>query len=255
MTMEPSGNDFSSCCQMLSNARTAFPGWNLPGRRPSLRLFPVSLGRAFATLLTWTATTNGHLKVNRNPELDSEFVNADRWTHEANLLREILLECELTEELKWRQPCYVHAGKNICIIQRMTGFLALMFFKGALLKDPDGVLEAQGPNSRSGYRICFASTADVDRKAKSIRACVRDAIAVEKSGRKVKASTQVEYPEELLVRFRDDPDFKVAFEQLTPGRKRGYVFHFASAKQPATRFARIERCRPKILAGKGHLER
>ena len=195
------------------------------------------------------------LKMNRNPELDSEFVNADRWGHEASLLREILLDCELTEELKWRKPCYVHEGKNICIIQRMKGFLALMFFKGALLTDPDGVLEAQGPNSRSGYRMCFTSTAEVDRKARSIKACVRDAIEVEKSGKKVMASTQVEHPEELLEKFRDDPDFRDAFEQLTPGRQRGYVLHFTSAKQSETRFARIERCRPKIFAGKGYLER
>ncbi|WP_419941316.1 DUF1801 domain-containing protein [Candidatus Palauibacter sp.] len=117
-----------------------------------------------------------------NPEVDKAFSNAMRWRQEADQLREILLECGLTEELKWGNPCYAHDGRNICIIQRMKNFLALMFFKGALLRDPNGVLERQGPNSRAGFRMRFTGVQDVARKAKSIRAYTREAIEVEQAG-------------------------------------------------------------------------
>lgn len=187
----------------------------------------------------------------RNPDVDTSFRNAKLWLEEADNLREILLRCGLTEDLKWGKPCYAFDGKNICIIQRMKDFLALMFFKGALLKDPDGVLEAQGPNSRVGYRIRFISVQDVANKAKSVKACVREAIEVEKAGLKVEKRTDLECPEELIARFDEDPDFKAAFDDLTPGRRRGYVLHFSAAKQSKTRSARIEKYRSKILSGKG----
>jgi uncharacterized protein YdeI (YjbR/CyaY-like superfamily) len=116
----------------------------------------------------------------RNPKVDKSFSNATRLRQEAEKLREVLLECGLTEELKWGKPCYTYNGKNICIIQRMKDFLALLFFKGALLKDPDDVLEVQGPNSRAGYRIRFSSAQDVTRMAKSIKAYTREAIELEK---------------------------------------------------------------------------
>ena len=166
------------------------------------------------------------------------------------------MECGLTEEFKWRKPCYAHGGRNICIIQPMKDFLALMFFKGALLKDPDGLLERQGPNSRAGFRMRFTSVRDVARTARSIKACVRDAIEVEKAGLKVEMkSTDIEYPRELTDRLHEDPEFRAAFEGLTPGRRRFYAVHFSSAKQSKTRAARIERCRPKILDGKGFRDR
>ena len=186
-----------------------------------------------------------------NPEIDKLFSNAKRWRDEANKLREILLACGLTETRKWGQPCYTHDGKNICIIQRMNDFLALMFFKGGLLKDPDKVLAPQGPNSRSGYRICFTSVGEVTRLAGSIRKCVREAIAVEKAGLKIESAPEPDYPQELLDSFARDPKFRQAFSALTPGRQRGYVLHIGDAKKSSTRVARIEKHREKILAGKG----
>jgi uncharacterized protein YdeI (YjbR/CyaY-like superfamily) len=191
----------------------------------------------------------------KNPELNKSFSEARIWRQEANELREVLLKAGLSEELKWSKPCYTHDGKNICIVQRMNDFLALMFFKGALLKDPDGILEVQGPNSRAGYRIRFTSVKDVARMEKSINACIREAIEVEKAGLKVEKSKDMEYPEELVAMFDEDPELKIAFDKLTPGRKRGYVMHFADAKLSKTRVARIKRFRPNILKGKGFQER
>ncbi len=192
----------------------------------------------------------------RNPKVDESLPKSTRWRHETDALREILMECGLSEEFKWRKPCYAHAGKNICIIQPMKDFLALMFFKGALLKDPDGLLERQGPNSRAGFRMRFTSVQDVARTARSIRACVRDAIEVEKAGLKVEmTATDIEYPRELTDRLHEDPEFRAAFEGLTPGRRRFYAVHFSSAKHSKTRAARIKRCRPKILDGKGFHDR
>ena len=187
--------------------------------------------------------------------LDKLFSNARLWREEASELREVLLECGLTEELKWRSPCYTSGGKNICIIQRMKDFLALLFFKGALLQDPDGILEVQGAYSREGYRVRFTSVQDVDRLADSVRACVREAIAVEQAGLKVETPPDLEYPQELTDKLDEDPDLGAAFDALTPGRRRGYVLHVAAAKQSKTRTARVDRCRDKILAGKGLLER
>ncbi|MDE3001563.1 MAG: DUF1801 domain-containing protein [Gemmatimonadota bacterium] len=189
------------------------------------------------------------------PEVDEVFLNATRWLQEAEALRQILLDCDLTEALKWGKPCYAHDGKNICIIQSMKDFLALLFFKGALLKDPDGLLERQGPNSRSGFRMRFTSVQEVARMAKSIKAFVNEAIEVERAGLKVERATKFDYPEELLDRFVDDPDFKTAFDRLTPGRQRGYVLHFSGARLSKTRAARIERYRRKILDGKGFHDR
>ena len=192
-----------------------------------------------------------------NPEVDHCFRHAARWRAEARRLRRILLDCGLTEELKWRTPCYLHDGRNICIIQWMKDLLALLFFKGALLKDPDGVLERQGPNSRSGFRMRFTSVEDVRRMEGSVRASVREAIEVERAGLKVARAkaADLEYPEELVARFAEDPGFEAAFEGLTAGRRRGYVLHFSGAKQSNTQAARIERYRRKILAGKGFHDR
>ena len=188
-------------------------------------------------------------------KLDKVFSDAKLWREEADALRRILLACGLTEELKWRSPCYTAGGKNICVIQRMKDFLSLMFFKGALLRDPDGILEVQGPNSREGYRVRFTSVDDVARMADSVRACVREAIAVEQAGLKVETPPDLEYPQELIDKLDEDPDLGAAFDALTPGRRRGYVLHVAAAKQSKTRTARVDRCRDKILAGKGLLDR
>ncbi len=190
-----------------------------------------------------------------NPEVDRSLSASSRWREETAALREVLLECGLAEELKWRKPCYAHGGKNICIIQPMKDFLALLFFKGALLSDPDGLLERQGPNSRSGFRMRFTSAGDVRRVADSIRAYVREAIEVEGAGLKVDKAPELAYPDELTARFGADPDFRAAFERLTPGRRRFYLVHFSGAKRSTTRAARIERYREKILEGKGFHDR
>jgi uncharacterized protein YdeI (YjbR/CyaY-like superfamily) len=191
----------------------------------------------------------------KNSGLDRSFSDARLWRQEAYDLRQILLECGLTEELKWGKPCYSCDGKNICIIQRMKGFLALLFFKGALLKDPDDILEAQGPNSHNGYRMRFTGVQDVARVAKSLKAYIREAIEVEKTGLKMKQATDLEYPEELIAKFHEDPAFQSAFDKLTPGRKRGYILYFSDAKQSKTRVSRIDKYRPNILNGKGLQER
>ena len=190
-----------------------------------------------------------------NPKVDKSFSNAKLWRQEADKLREFLLECDVTEELKWGKPSYAHDGKNICIIQRMKDFLALLFFKGALLKDPDDVLEVQGPKSRAGFRMLFNSVEDVGRMARSIKANVREAIEVEIAGLRAEKATDLDYPEELIDKFGEDPDFKAAFDELTPGRQRGYVLHFSGAKQSKTRVARIEKYQRKILDGKGFHDR
>ena len=188
-------------------------------------------------------------------EVDKSFRSAKLWRAEADALRAALLDCGLAEELKWGKPCYSYDGKNIAIIQRMKDFLALMFFKGALLTDPDGVLERQGPNSRSGFRARFTSVKDVSRMKKSLKALVREAIDVEKKGLKVEKSNDLDMPAELVDAFDQDPDFKAAFDALTPGRRRGYVLHFSEAKQAKTRAARIEKYRDKIFEGKGFHDR
>ena len=192
--------------------------------------------------------------MNRKSTLEKSFDSARLWRQEANELRKILLSAGLTEELKWGKPCYAYDGKNICIIQRMNSFLVLLFFKGALLKDPDNVLEVQGANSRNGYRMRFTSVKDVAKMAKSVKAYVGEAIEVEKAGLKVEKASRLDYPEELVDKFAEDSELRAAFDKLTPGRKRGYALYFSDAKQSKTRVARIERCRSKILAGKGFQE-
>ena len=187
----------------------------------------------------------------RNPKVDKAFGNSQRWWQETDALREILLGCGLTEELKWSKPCYTYDGRNICIIQGMKDFLALLFFKGALLKDPDRILERQGLHSRAGFRMRFTSFRDVARMAKSIKAYAREAIEVEKAGLKVGKGTDIAYPDELIDKFGEDPVFKAAFDRLTTGRQRSYVLHFCGAKQSKTRTARIENYRRRILDGKG----
>ncbi|WP_300378140.1 YdeI family protein [Henriciella sp.] len=184
-------------------------------------------------------------------ELDRTFNDAERWHDEALALRDILLDCELTEVKKWGKPCYTQDGANIAIMQRMKGFLALLFVKGGLLKDPDGILAPQGPNSRAGYRAVFTSVEDVTRMADSLRGCVREAIEVQKKGLKVEPSKEIGLPDELVDAMDSDPDLASAFHALTPGRQRGYALHIANAKQSSTRIGRIEKNRAKILAGKG----
>lgn len=186
-----------------------------------------------------------------SPKVDAYIGRSLKWPEEMRTLRDVLLGCGLAEDLKWGKPCYVHDGRNIAIMQEMKAFLALMFFKGALLEDTAGVLRSQGPNSRSALRIEYTSVADVERGAEVLRGYVQQAIAVEDAGLEVAPAPEVELVAELADRLADDPALRAAFEGLTPGRRREYNLHIASAKQASTRAARVEKLAPQILAGKG----
>lgn len=186
-----------------------------------------------------------------NRSVDAFVSRQKVWRAEIENLRTILLDSGLDEELKWGKPCYVFEGKNIAIVQPFKEHCALMFFKGALLKDPQGLLRSQGENTQSALRLEFRSPGEVKKAV--IKSYIKQAIAVEKAGLKVefKAKRELEIPEELAQVFKKDKKLAKAFEALTPGRKRGYVMHFASAKQSATRLSRITKAAPKILAGLG----
>lgn len=190
-----------------------------------------------------------------NPKVDSYIARSKQWPDEMAELRSVLLDCGLTEELKWGKPCYAHEGRNIGIVQEMKDFLALMFFKGALLRDTAGVLEAQGPNSRSARRIRFTSVEDVRRLAGTVREYVEEAIAAEETGLTVGPPPELVLVEELQDRLDGDPALAAAFGALTPGRQREYNLHISAAKQAATRAARVEKHVQQILDGKGLRER
>lgn len=190
-----------------------------------------------------------------NPEVDAYLERSELWPRETAHLRPILLGCGLTEEIKWGKPCYSHEGKNIVILQEMKDMLSLMFFKGALLEDPDRVLQEQGPNSRLARRIEFTSVDDVARLASTLEAYVDEAIAVEEAGLEADPPPALVLAEELRGRLAEDPAFKAAFESLTPGRQREYNLYFSGAKQAATRQARIDRYTGKIMDGKGLRDR
>lgn len=190
-----------------------------------------------------------------NPKVDAYAARSTLWPAEVVALRGVLLGCGLDEELKWGKPCYAHGGANIAIIQEMKGFLALMFFKGALLSDPEGVLEEQGENSHSAKRITFRSVADVTSLSGTIAAYVAEAIAVEQSGAKVAPRPALVLVDALQGRIDSDPAFRAAFESLTPGRQREYHLHVSDAKQLTTRQARVEKHAERILAGKGLRDR
>lgn len=170
-------------------------------------------------------------------------------------LRSLLLECGLEEDLKWGKPCFTFEGSNIAIIQPFKAHLSLMFFKGALFENKLGLLRSQGENTQSALRLEFTSEAQVTKTV--LKTYVKEAIAVEKAGLKVdfKAKRELELPVELTQMLKKDRKLAKAFAALTPGRQRAYVMHFAGAKQPQTRTARIEKCVPQILAGKGMNDR
>ncbi len=188
-------------------------------------------------------------------DVDAYLAEADGWPDEIAAVRRILLGTGLGEAVKWGKPCYHHDGANIVILQEMKDFLALMFFKGALLADPDHVLREQGPNSRSARRIEVTSVDDVERLAGTIERYIAEAVEVEEAGVEVEPAGEPDLVGELRERLDGDAALRAAFEGLTPGRRREYHLHIAGAKQSATRAARVERCVPKILAGKGLRDR
>jgi uncharacterized protein YdeI (YjbR/CyaY-like superfamily) len=187
----------------------------------------------------------------QNPKVEAFVSRAKAWQVEMRKLRSLLLECGLEEDLKWGKPCFMFEGRNVAIIQPFKEHLSLMFFKGALFSDPLRLLRSQGQNTQSALRLEFTSDAQIKKAV--IKSYVKQAVAVERSGRKVdfKAKRELELPEELQQIFRKDRKLAKAFHALTPGRQRGYVLHFTNAKQSKTITARIEKHIPKILAGQG----
>ena len=190
-----------------------------------------------------------------NPKVDAYITRSERWSEEMTDLRAILLSRGLTEEIKWGKPCYSHEGRNIVILQEMKEFLALMFFKGALLKASQGALEEQGPNSRSARRIRFTSVEDVARLTDTVTAYIDEAIDIEEAGLEVGPAPKLVFVDELQNRLDQDPAFEAAFEALTPGRQREYDLYFSNAKQAKTREARVEKHAKRILEGKGFRDR
>lgn len=188
-----------------------------------------------------------------NPKVDALMSKSEQWAKENKALRKILLDCGLTEEVKWGKPCYSSDDKNICIIQDFKQYFALLFFKGYLLSDPHKVLVKTGQNTLVGRQFRFENAKQITEMAPIIKAYVFEAIEAEKSGAKLPEEKKAEHPmpEELEKKLKKDAKLKKAFQALTPGRQRAYIIHINQAKQSATREARVEKVIPLILEGKG----
>lgn len=181
---------------------------------------------------------------------------AKQWRQELEQLRAIILDCGLTEELKWYQPCYTLEGRNVALIHGFKEYFAILFIKGVLLKDPRKILIQQTENVQAGRQIRFTSLQEVVKMGPVLKTYIREAIEVEKSGKKIEMKKTVEFkvPEELRAKFKKDSALKTAFHALTPGRQRAYLLHFAAPKQSKTREARIEKYASQILKGRGLLD-
>jgi uncharacterized protein YdeI (YjbR/CyaY-like superfamily) len=188
-----------------------------------------------------------------NPKVDFFFNKDGKWRKEFQKLRTIVLNCGLTEELKWGVPCYTFQQRNIVLMHGFKEYCALLFFKGVLLQDAEGILIQQTKNVQSARQIRFTNVRQITKWEKTIRAYIYEAIEVEKAGLKVqlKKTEEFKIPEELQNELNQSPDLKTAFETLTPGRQRAYIFYFSQPKQSKTRAARIEKYRQQILEGKG----
>ena len=188
-----------------------------------------------------------------NPKVDFYFNKATKWQQEAEKLRMIVLDCSLNEELKWGCPCYTFQNNNIVLIHVFKEYCALLFFKGALLKDTNGILIQQTKNVQSARQIRFTNVKEIVKLEPVIKAYIYEAIEVEKAGLKVTLKKTEEYiiPEEFKKKLDKNAALKKAFEALTPGRQRAYIFHFSQPKQSKTREARVEKHIPQILNGKG----
>jgi uncharacterized protein YdeI (YjbR/CyaY-like superfamily) len=188
-----------------------------------------------------------------NPKVDVFIENAKNWQAEYKLLRQVVLATGLEEEMKWRVPCYTYQGSNVVVIHGFKAYCALNFFKGALLKDPENALVQPTETSQSARQMRFTDVRHISQMAPVIEAYIYQAIEVEKQGLKIqyKKVDEFEVPEELEQEFIQSPELKAAFEALTAGRQKAYLLHFAGAKQAATRQARIEKYRPRIMQGIG----
>ena len=188
-----------------------------------------------------------------NPKVDHVLLGAGRWREEFEALRTIVLDCGLTEELKWYQPCYTFQEKNIVLIHGFKEYCALLFFKGVLLRDPKGILIQQTENVQAGRQIRFTNVREIIKMKPILKSYIHEAIEVEKAGLKVKLKKTSEYraPEEFQKKLKEIPGLKTAFAALTPGRQRGYLYYFSQPKQSKTREARVEKYIPQIFTGKG----
>ncbi len=188
-----------------------------------------------------------------NPKVDFFFAKAKKWQEELEKLRSIILDCGLTEELKWGVPCYTWHDSNILLIHAFKEYCAILFHKGVLLKDTDDLLIQQTKNVQSARQIRFTEVSEIMNLKPKLKAYIYEAVEVEKAGLKVdlKKTSEYEIPEEFQEKLDEMPILKKAFEELTPGRKRGYLLHFGGAKQSKTRTSRVEKSIPDILNGKG----
>lgn len=188
-----------------------------------------------------------------NPKVDEFLKKARKWKEEFEQLRLIILESGLTEDYKWMHPCYTLDGKNIVLIHGFKEYCAVLFFKGALLKDTEGVLIQQTKNVQAERQIRFTNVREIIEMQPTLEAYIKEAIEVEKAGLKVKKKKTSEYdvPEEFQTKLEEIPPLKAAFEALTPGRQRAYLFYFSQAKQSKTRASRVEKYIDHILNGKG----
>ncbi len=189
----------------------------------------------------------------KNPKVDTLLSKTEQWQKEFKKLRSIVLDCGLTEELKWGQPCYTLDGKNIVLIHGFKEYCALLFFKGALLKDPNGILIQQTENVQSARQIRFTDIREIVELEPVLKSYIHKAVEVEAAGLKVnfKKTSDFTIPEEFISRLEEVPGLQDAFDALTPGRQRAYIFYFSQPKQSKTREARIEKYIPRILKGKG----
>lgn len=188
-----------------------------------------------------------------NPRVDGYFKKVGKWQEEMKLLRKIVLSCPVTEELKWGKPCYTVEGSNVVLIIGFKNYCALLFAKGALLKDPKGILIQPTENTQAARQIRFTSIEEIRKLEPALKACIEQAIEVQKAGLEVtyKKPSEFKIPEELRSKFDELPAMKTAFNALTPGRQRAYLLYFSGAKQSKTRESRIAKSTKQILARKG----
>ena len=188
-----------------------------------------------------------------NPKVDFYFTKPGKWQQEVVLLRGIILDCHLTEELKWGCPCYTYQSGNVVLIHTFKEYCAVLFPKGALLKDPQGILIQQTANVQAARQVRFTKVDDVVRLTDALKACIYEAVEIEESGAKVplKKVSEFSMAAEFQQKLDENAALKTAFYALTPGRQRAYLLHFSQPKQAATRHSRVGKCIPLILSGKG----
>lgn len=186
-----------------------------------------------------------------HPKVEEFLRSAIKWKKEFEHLRQIILDCGLTEDFKWRNPCYTFDNKNIVLIQGFKEYCALLFPKGALLKDPHGILIQQTENVQAARQIRFTTVENIVELETLLSVYIQEAVEAEKAGLKVEKKTEISIPEELENKFEKNPALKTAFEELTPGRQRAYCLYFSQPKQAKTRVSRIEKYSSQILSGKG----